>query len=109
MYRTLLVAVIASLLLSSNIFAEADWPQFRGLGAGVAEDAILPSAWSTTENVAWKVEIPGLAWSSPIVWGDRVFVTSAVGADDGEEPKKGLYLGGNRDKPSEKTHRWVVY
>jgi len=109
MYRVLLVAVIASLLLSSNVLAETNWPQFRGPGAGVAEDAILPSAWSTTENVAWKVAIPGRAWSSPIVWGEKIFVTSAIGAGDTEEPKKGLYLGGNRDKPSDKTHRWVVY
>ncbi|TKJ36455.1 MAG: serine/threonine protein kinase [Planctomycetes bacterium B3_Pla] len=108
MYRTFMVILIAS-LLAPNAFAEANWPQFRGPSAGVAEDSILPDTWSTTENVAWTVDIPGRGWSSPIVWGNRVFVTSAIGADDSETPKKGLYFGGNRDKPSDKTHLWMVY
>jgi len=109
MRKTFLIIAFASFLLTSNTFAEVNWPQFRGPGAGVVEDQVLPTTWSTTENVAWKVEIPGRAWSSPTVWGDKIFVTSAVSAGDGEAPKKGLYLGGNRDKPSDKTHRWVVY
>ena len=99
----------ASFLLASDTLAEANWPQFRGASAGVVEDGILPTTWSTTENVAWTLEIPGRAWSSPIVWGDRVFVTSAVGGTDAEKPKKGLYFGGERNKPSDKIHRWMVY
>ena len=52
----------------------ANWPQFRGSDArGVADHPGLPNRWSTNENVAWKVEVPGRGWSSPIVWGDRVF------------------------------------
>lgn len=109
MYRTFLVILTASFLLASNVSAEVNWPQFRGNLAGVAEDDILPDTWGTTENVAWTVEIPGRAWSSPIVWGDRIFVTSAIGGGGAEKPKKGLYFGGNRDKPSDKTHRWMVY
>jgi outer membrane protein assembly factor BamB len=109
MYRILLVMLTASFLLASDTLAEANWPQFRGASAGVVEDGILPTTWSTTENVAWTLEIPGRAWSSPIVWGDRVFVTSAVGGTDAEKPKKGLYFGGERDKPSDKIHRWMVY
>ncbi|MHC4329321.1 MAG: outer membrane protein assembly factor BamB family protein [Planctomycetota bacterium] len=109
MYRNSTVILAASLLLAPNAFAEANWPQFRGPSAGVAEDSILPDTWSTTQNVAWTVEIPGRGWSSPIVWGNRVFVTSAIGAGDSETPKKGLYFGGNRDKPSDKTHLWMVY
>jgi outer membrane protein assembly factor BamB len=89
--------------------AQENWPQFRGPNAGVVEDDILPTTWSTTENVAWAVDIPGRAWSSPIVWGDRILVTSAAGTADDEMPKKGLYLGGNRDKPSDKVHRWMLY
>ncbi len=109
MCRTFLVIVAANFLLASGVFAEANWPQFRGPSAGVAEDSILPTAWSTTENVAWTVDIPGRAWSSPVVWGDRIFVTSAVSEGDAETPKKGLYLGGNRDTASDKSHRWMVY
>ena len=52
--------------------AGADWPQFRGSDAGVAPDhPDLPDRWSETENVRWKVDIPGLGWSSPIVWERR--------------------------------------
>ena len=109
MYRTFLIIFAGSLLLSPVALAEANWPQFHGPSAGVAEDSVLPSQWITTENVAWTLDIQGRAWSSPIVWGNRIFVTSAIGGRDAEKPKKGLYFGGNRDKPSDKTHLWMVY
>ena len=74
-----------------------DWPQFRGPGSrSVSENEGLPDRWSATENVAWKTEIPGRGWSSPVVWGDRVFLTTVVNLGTAEEPKKGLYFGGNR-------------
>ena len=76
------------------------WPQFRGPGArGVASGCNLPDRWSATENVAWKTDVPGRAWSSPIVWGKRVFLTTAVNLGELEAPKKGLYFGGNRPEP----------
>jgi outer membrane protein assembly factor BamB len=96
-------------LLSTGATAEDNWPQFRGPGArGVAEDPSLPESWSTTENVAWSVEIPGDGWSSPVVWGDRIFVTSVLSDGEREAPRKGLYFGGERDTPTE-VHRWMVY
>src|SRR5918993_4734919 len=56
------------------------WPQWRGpSSAGVSTEAGLPTTWSPTENLAWKVALDGLGASSPIVWGDRVIVTSQVG------------------------------
>ncbi len=56
-----------------------DWPQFRGPNSmGLSEEKQLPSEWSTTKNVRWKKKLPGYGWSSPIVWGDKVFVTTAV-------------------------------
>lgn len=109
MYRTFWVVLITGTLLASSTSAEVNWPQFRGTKAGVVDDGILPTKWSTTENVAWVIDIPGRAWSSPIVWGDKIFITSAVGGTDAEDPKKGLYFGGNRDKPSERIHRWMIY
>jgi outer membrane protein assembly factor BamB len=58
----------------------ADWPQWRGpQGNGATDEKNLPSKWSATENVAWKASIGGLGVSSPIVSGDRVFVTSQIG------------------------------
>jgi outer membrane protein assembly factor BamB len=56
-----------------------NWPQFRGpTGQGVSTEKNLPLEWSATKNVAWKADIPGEGWSSPVVWGDRVFVTTAT-------------------------------
>ena len=49
----------------------------------------LPEHWSATENVAWKAPIAGRGWSSPIAWGDRVFLTTVVGRDEAELPQKG--------------------
>ena len=58
----------------------ADWPQWRGPhGNGATDEKNLPSKWSATENVAWTAAIGGLGVSSPIVSGDRVFVTSQIG------------------------------
>lgn len=58
-----------------------NWPQFRGpTGQGRSSETDVPLQWSATENVVWKTELPGESWSSPIVWGDRVFVTTATEA-----------------------------
>ena len=63
--------------------AFSDWPQFRGpQGDGVAGGA-LPLTWSETEHVRWKTKVPGRAWSSPVVLGDQVWVTTAT--PDGRE------------------------
>ena len=86
------------------------WPQFRGpQSTGVADDPALPDNWSTTRNVVWKSEIPGSGWSSPVVWGDRIFVTSVISTVAPEAPKKGLYFGGNREAIPADEHRWMVY
>jgi len=73
---TLLLALCGAPLLAE------DWPRFRGpTGQGISAETNLPTQWSATENIAWKTPIPGQGWSSPIVAGDRVFVTTA--ADNG--------------------------
>ena len=94
--RETALIVVWLMLISSGVSANDEWPMFRGTNAGVATDhPDLPDHWSETENVVWKVDIPGLGWSSPIIWGDHVFVTTAI--SDGEEPQpvKGLYDPGN--------------
>ena len=59
------------------------WAQWRGpLGTGASPDADPPIRWSETENVRFKVEIPGNSLSSPVVWGDRIFLMSAVSLDE---------------------------
>src|SRR5262249_51347964 len=56
-----------------------NWPQWRGpLGTGTAPEADPPTVWSNTKNIRWKVALPGKGHSTPIVWGDRIFVTTAI-------------------------------
>jgi outer membrane protein assembly factor BamB len=90
--------------------AADNWPQFRGPGAsGLTDASGLPDTWSAAEGIAWRTPIPGRGWSSPIVWGQRIFITSAIKEGGELEPvKKGLYLGGDRPAPTE-VHRWMVY
>ncbi|MBI3697586.1 MAG: PQQ-binding-like beta-propeller repeat protein [Acidobacteria bacterium] len=105
----MLRVLLLPLALSLTLAAADHWPQFRGPESlGVVEDPKLPEAWGTTRNVVWKTDIPGAGWSSPVVWGDRIFVTAAISSEPKETPKKGLYFGGNRDAPTDQ-HRWLVY
>ena len=76
----LLVGAVAA--TSAEDQAETFWPQWRGpLLTGVAPEADPPVEWSETENVAWKVEIPGKGSATPVVWGDRLFVLTAIPTD----------------------------
>jgi outer membrane protein assembly factor BamB len=109
MPRAVLALAVWLATLAAPIAINADdWPQFRGRQAGVAPDhPDLPDTWSQTENVRWSREIPGTGWSSPVVWGDHIFVTSVVADVPQDPPKPGFYLG---DWPaSSAIHRWVVY
>ncbi len=68
--------------------AQRYWAQWRGpLGTGEAPQATPPREWSTTKNIAWKVEVPGIGKSSPIVWGDLVVLTTAVPKDASADPE----------------------
>jgi outer membrane protein assembly factor BamB len=71
--------LLLALLVTSALFAE-DWRQFRGnANTGVANDDKVPTQWSETENMAWKIDLPGHGLSSPIVVGDRIFLTASDG------------------------------
>jgi outer membrane protein assembly factor BamB len=86
------------------------WPGFRGpAAAGVADGVRLPDTWngSTGQNIAWKVEVPGLAHSSPIVWGDRLYLTSAISSRADATFKPGLYGEGTASE-DRTPHKWVV-
>jgi outer membrane protein assembly factor BamB len=91
--------------------APGDWPSFRGPDAsGVADGQHLPESWNGESglNVAWKVRIPGLAHSSPIVHGDRVFVTTAVTSLADATFRHGLY--GDGDASDDRSvHRFAIY
>lgn len=74
-----LLAAFSALLCSAALASAGNWPQFRGPDhQGHSAETGVPLKWSATENIAWKAELPGESWSSPIIWGDRVFVTTAT-------------------------------
>lgn len=101
-------AIVAGVAPAAEEDATAHWPQFRGPHAdGLAVGTTLPETWSATENVVWKAELPGWGWSSPIIWGDKIFVTSAVSQQAREKLVVGGYPGG-RVLPTDE-HRWVTY
>src|SRR5687768_7571703 len=76
------VALGAWVVLSAAAAAAPNvsrWPQFRGPeGQGVSRETGLPDTWSATSNVVWKTKIPGRGHSSPVVWGDHIFLTTAI-------------------------------
>ena len=100
----------ASLLLGLLIvfdLSAANWPQFRGPQAGgVDTNAVAPTRWDVGkgENVRWQTTIPGLAHSSPIIWGDRVYVTTAVRPGKADL-KVGLY-GDIESASDQDPHQW---
>jgi outer membrane protein assembly factor BamB len=102
MRSTLWLTLVAAFTCT---LSAADWPQWRGPQAtGIAPDKTLPLRWSATENVAWKAPIAGLGVSTPIVSGDRVFVTSQIGSGvrkSGNHPR--LVQGGDAAAAGERA------
>jgi len=83
--KSAVLAVAMAALLASQSWAQSDWTRFRGPnGSGIAEDAQPPTVWGDTQNVQWKVALPGAGTSSPIVVGGRVFVTCYSGYGDSQ-------------------------
>ncbi|WDQ14821.1 outer membrane protein assembly factor BamB family protein [Rhodopirellula sp. P2] len=87
-----------------------DFTRFRGGDAtGVAADhPELPTQWDTETNVAWVADVPGQGWGSPIIVGDRVFVSAVVAEEVNTPPQGGLYLGEGVRDPAEGIHHWMV-
>lgn len=88
-----------------------NWPSFRGHYAkGIAENYSTPLSWDvdTSKNIKWKAEIPGLAHSSPVIWGDRLYVTTSISEKKNPELKVGLY-GGIDPVMDDSIHQWKVY
>ena len=88
------VPFVVCWLLAGAVASAQNWPSFRGPAAsGVADGTPLPVAWNTAtgEHVLWKTPVAGVAVSSPIVWGDRVYLSTAVGSDPSAGIRTGLY------------------
>ncbi len=99
--------------------ADDEWPRFRGSNGGVATDhPSLPDQWGPAQNIVWKIDVPGRSWSSPVVWGDHVFVTTAINTLETESllpvtsyvsrSNGGTMTFMDVSKPSA-PHRWVLY
>ncbi|MBM3786020.1 MAG: hypothetical protein FJW30_16795 [Acidobacteria bacterium] len=107
------VPTVLTILFAAACFAE-NWPRFRGPnGQGGSAEQNVPLQWSATENIAWRAEVPGVGWSSPIVWGNHVFVTTATeGGESGRvlafDRRSGRLLWNReavRQKPGHKEKR----
>jgi outer membrane protein assembly factor BamB len=114
---TCALALGAALNSSSRALADnaprpgIDWPQFRGISAtGIAEGAPAPTVWNVADgkNVVWKTPIPGLGLSSPVVWGDQLFVSTAISGKADASLRPGLY-GDIQSVQDDTPHEWRVY
>ena len=110
-FISLTLLFFASCYSQNNEEFEQYWPSFRGPNAsGIMDDAQLPNNWNVekNENIKWKASVPGLGHSSPVIWDDFLFVTTAISGNETEYLKVGLY--GNIDPVEDSTvHRFKVY
>lgn len=110
----LIALAVVSLSYQSRLIdpdPERQWPSYRGYYAnGVLDNANLPDTWNveTNENILWKYKVPGLGLSSPVVWGDKLFITTAVSESDDGGFKTGMYgsIGSVND---ESVHEWKIF
>jgi len=108
---SLSLAVLCLPAMGEKKSGEGNWPSFRGPHAnGIAEGYPLPVVWdvATSRNIKWKTPIPGLGLSSPIVWENSIFLSTAISGADKPQLKVGLYgdIGSVQD---DTAHRWIVY
>ncbi len=128
-FRLALVAWVVSFVSAASLARAENWPQWRGAKLdGISHETGIPLSWSKTENVAWRVALPGSAGSTPVVWGNHIYLTSAENDDlvlialstDGKELWKQLVASqnkkirgdeGNLASPSPSTdgkHVWAM-
>ena len=95
-----LIAALTLTIVSSTFAAESGWPQFRGPGGqGHSSATSLPSSWSEDENCVWKCPLPGKGWSSPVMAGDEIWMTTAVESPISEEEKAERLKGNTGNQP----------
>jgi outer membrane protein assembly factor BamB len=112
----MIVNLVITCLLSGAAGAERgraaaphDWPQWRGpLGTGVAPDARPPVEWSETKNIRWKTALPGKGHSTPVVWGERLFLTTAVPYGEPVKPRFPDRPGAHDNLAVTRPHEFVV-
>lgn len=115
-FRHLLLTILftsgfLSLTINAQTRPERQWPWFRGfMASGVLDNAKLPESFDLNKmiNIRWKVEIPGLGLSSPIIWDNKLFITTAISQVDNSGFKPGIYGDISPVKDSS-IHEWKVY
>src|SRR5215510_12798203 len=105
------ITILATIPVSAQkSIATPNWPSFRGdHAAGVADGQNLPERWDgeAGSSVKWKTRLPGLAHSSPVVWGDLIFVTTAISSRGHATFKRGLYGDGDASD-DRSSHHWKL-
>ena len=110
-YFLLLALLVTVVAVNAQNDYMNQWPQFRGpFASGIVETDQIPESWnvSTGENILWKQEIPGLGHSSPVVWGDKLFVTTAISGSGNNSLKVGLY-GDIDEVGDDSEHEYRLY
>jgi outer membrane protein assembly factor BamB len=101
---------VAALNSSLLLAADGNVPRFlTGRQTSPGDAVHPPERWSATQNIAWKQDIPGLGWSSPIVWNNRIYLTTCIDTTPERKPRKGLYiedLDANKYPPEKTVHTW---
>jgi len=110
-----LIAFLFIILIGCNQIADTkadrQWPSYRGYySSGVLDSTSLPDIWDVEEdiNIKWKIDVPGLALSSPVIWDDKLFITSAISESDNKILRAGAYVNSNPVE-DESVHNWKVY
>ncbi len=108
MHTRSIVAILIASVISTAVFGDDNWPQLRGHGGLGIGSGNPPTEWDvqTGQNVSWKTPIPGLGHSAPIVWGDRVFVTTAVNTDTDHPSVETGWAGGAGESATD-TGEWT--
>lgn len=106
-----LITIIISVELNGQIKPERQWPSYRGyMSSGVLDNASLPDSFNVSGmfNVRWKIKVPGLGLSSPVIWDNNLFITTAISQTDNSGFKPGIYGDVTPVKDSS-VHEWKVY
>lgn len=115
--KTMMLCFTFLFLFTICIFSQeqtkngSNWPSFRGdHAAGSIDGQNLPDTWNgeTGQNIQWKTRIPGLAHSSPVIWGNKLFVTTAISSREDVSFRHGLYGDGDASEDSS-VHQWCIY
>ena len=106
-----LILLGSILVTKSTLKADSNWPSWRGVtGNGVAPDSSNPpKEWSEEKNIFWKIKLPGLGHSTPVIWKDKIFLTSAIPFGELTEPPIYDNAPGSHDNsPVAQKHKFVV-